>query len=215
MHEAFLVTTRSLNKCVQTSDLQGNRDQGQSLEQAFELTQRAVALNDTLSLPRAMLGNIFVWKKKHEPALVEAEGAVSLDPNFAEGYFHLGTVLYFSGLPEKAIKATETAIRLNPRHPDVYLFNLAANYRVAGRYEEALALGKKFQARQPDYRPLPLHFAVCYAELGRLKEAQAEAVEVLRINPHFSLEGYKLFWPMKDQTVMKSTLAALCKAGLK
>ena len=126
-----------------------------------------------------MLGNIFVWKKQHAQALTEAERAVTLDPNFAEGYFHLGTVLYFSGLSQEAIKATETAIRLNPRYPDVYLFNLAANYRIAGQYEEALALGKKFQARQPDYRPLPLHFAVCYAELDRLEEARVEARRIL------------------------------------
>lgn len=195
--------------------LEGNRDQGQLLERAFELTQRAAALDDTLSLPHAMLGNIFVWKKQHEQALIEAKRAVTLDPNFAEGYFHLGTVLYFSGLPEEAIKATAKAMRLNPRHPDVYLFNLAANYRVAGRYEEALALGKKFQARQPDYRPLPLHLAACYTELDRLEEAQTEAAKVLRVNPNFSLEGYKLFWPMKDSAIMERTLTALRKAGLK
>lgn len=195
--------------------LQGNRDQRQLLERAFELTQRAVALNDTLPLPHAMLGIICVWKKQHEQALIEAKRAVILDPNFAEGYFHLSAVLSFTGLPEEAIKAAEKAIRLNPRHPDVYLFNLAAYYRVAGRYEEALALGKKFQARQPDYRPLPLHLAVCYTELDRLEEAQAEAGKVLRINPNFSLEGYKLFWPMKDSAIMERTLTALRKAGLK
>jgi len=60
-----------------------------------------------------------------------------------------------------------------------------------------------------------LHFAVCYAELNRLEEARAEVVEVLQINPNFSLEGYKFFWPMKDQKVMGRTLAALRKAGLK
>jgi adenylate cyclase len=195
--------------------LQGTRDQGQSLERAFELAQRAVALDDALSLPHAMLGIISVWKKQHAHALVEAERAITLDPNFAEGYFHLSAVLYFAGLPEAGIRALEQAIRLNPRYPDVYLFNLAAAYRVAGRYEEALDLGKKFQARQPDYRPLPLHLAVCYAELGRLEEARAEGAEILRLNPNFSLEGYKHFWPMKDPAVMERTLAALRKAGLK
>src|SRR5262249_18779990 len=147
--------------------------------------------------------------------LIEAKRAITLDPNFAEGYFHLGTVLYFSGLAKEAIEATQTAIRLNPWHPDVYLFNLAANYRVARQYEEALALGKKFQARQPDYRSLPLHFAVCYAELNRLEQARAEVDKVLQLNPNFSLEGYKLFWPMKDRAVMERTLAALRKAGLR
>ena len=75
-------------------------------------------MDDTLPLPYAMLGIISVWKKQHAQALVEAERAVTLDPNFAEGYFHLAAVLYFSGLSEESIKVAEKAIRLNPRHPD-------------------------------------------------------------------------------------------------
>ncbi len=190
-------------------------NQGQSLDRALTMEQRALALDNILPLPHAILGTVFAWKRQYEQALVEARQAVTLDPNFAEGYFHLGTVLFFAGPPDESVKAYEQAIRLNPKHPDIYLFNLAASYRIAERYKEALAFGKKFAAHHPDYPPVHLHLAVCYAELEQLEEARAEGVEILRLNPTFTLAGMERFWPMKDTVIMERHFVALRKAGLK
>jgi hypothetical protein len=57
--------------------------------------------------------------------------------------------------------------------------------------------------------------AVCYAELDQLEDARAEGAEMLRLSPAFGLTGFERYWPMKDPAVVKRTLAALCKAGLK
>ncbi|NOT54174.1 MAG: tetratricopeptide repeat protein [Deltaproteobacteria bacterium] len=178
------------------------------------MAQRAVALNDALPLPHAILGRVFSWKRQYDLALVEAQRAVILDPNFAEGYFHLGNVLFLTGPPDESVKANEQAIRLNPKPPDVYFFLLAASYRLAGRYQEALAFGKQFATRHPDFHPIHFHLAVCYAELGQLKEARVAATEMLRLNPTFTLASFERFWPVKDPAVMERTLAALRKAGL-
>jgi hypothetical protein len=51
--------------------------------------------------------------------------------------------------------------------------------------------------------------------MGREKEARAEAEEVLRINPKFSVDSYAKLLPYKDQSVNDSIVAALRKAGLK
>jgi hypothetical protein len=60
-----------------------------------------------------------------------------------------------------------------------------------------------------------LMLAVIYSELGKEAEAQAEAAEVLRLNPKFSLEVHRQRMPIKDPAVLERPLAALCKAGLK
>jgi adenylate cyclase len=192
-----------------------SRNQGQSLERALVMGQRAIALNDALPLPHAILGRVLAWKRQYEQALVEAQRAVTLDPNFAEGYFHLGNVLFLIGPPDGSVKALEQAIRLNPKPPDVYFFVLAASYRLAGRYQEALALGKQFAARHPDFHPIHFHLAVCYAELGQLEKARAAGTEMLRLNPTFTLASFERFWPVKDPLIMERTLVALRKAGLK
>jgi hypothetical protein len=50
--------------------------------------------------------------------------------------------------------------------------------------------------------------------MGRDKEAQAEAAEVLRINPRFSLEWYARTASNKDRSVVDKLVDAMRKAGL-
>jgi hypothetical protein len=51
--------------------------------------------------------------------------------------------------------------------------------------------------------------------MGREKEARAEAAEVLRINPKFSLDNYAKMLPIKDQSAIDESVNTLRKAGLK
>jgi hypothetical protein len=54
-----------------------------------------------------------------------------------------------------------------------------------------------------------------YAGLGQEETAQAEAAEVLRLNPHYSLEMLKQTLPTTDPAGGELVLALLRKAGLK
>ena len=51
--------------------------------------------------------------------------------------------------------------------------------------------------------------------MGREKEARAEAAEVLRINPKFSLDSWGKTLPFKHQSEADKYIDALRKAGLK
>jgi hypothetical protein len=51
--------------------------------------------------------------------------------------------------------------------------------------------------------------------MGREKEARAEAAEVLRIDPKFSLDFLAKILPYKDQSRRDKVINALRKAGLK
>jgi tetratricopeptide (TPR) repeat protein len=88
-------------------------------------------------------------------------------------------------------------------------------YYLAGQTEEAIASLKQYLTRYPNVLGAHLTLAAVYSELGRAAEARAEAVEVLRINPQFSLEVHKQRAPMKDPAMLEHQLAALRKAGLK
>ena len=60
-------------------------------------------------------------------------------------------------------------MRLNPRYPPLYLLTLAIAHRMAGRYEEALTLGKKVLTLAPSLAFAHINLVICYAELGRLR----------------------------------------------
>ena len=74
---------------------------------------------------------------------------------------------------------------------------------------------QRYLSRYPNILTAHLTLTVVYSELGQAAEAQAEAAEVLRLNPHFSLEVHKQRMPIKDPAVLERHLAALRKAGLK
>jgi len=74
---------------------------------------------------------------------------------------------------------------------------------------------KQYLSHYPNILGAHLTLAAVYSELGREAEARAEAAEVLRINPQFSLEVHKQRVPIKDPAVLERHLAALRKAGLK
>jgi hypothetical protein len=57
--------------------------------------------------------------------------------------------------------------------------------------------------------------AATYSMMGREKEAQAEAAEVLSINPKFSLDFWAKTTLVRDQSIRDKIFNALQKAGLK
>jgi adenylate cyclase len=57
-----------------------------------------------------------------------------------------------------------------------------------------------------------LTIAATYIELGRDEDAHAEAAEIERISPNFSVASWR---PVKDPEVSKSFVSDLRKAGLK
>jgi adenylate cyclase len=119
------------------------------------------------------------------------------------------------GRPEEAIGLIEKAMRLSPYYPPFYSFVLGHSYYLMGRYEEAIAAYKKALTRNPNLLPAHFNLAVVYSELGREEEARAEAAEILRISPNFSLETWKQMIPYKDPAVVERQVEALRKAGLK
>jgi len=161
------------------------------------------------------LGNVYKWQKQHEQAIAEAERAIVLDPNSADGYEELASTLNWMGRYAEAIKLIEKAMRLNPHHPPWYLFKLGWAYAMTGRVEEAIAACKRVLTRSPDFLSAHVFLAAIYSQLGREAEARTEAAEVLQLSPNLSLEVWKQTLPVKDQAGLERFVALLRKAGLK
>ncbi len=119
------------------------------------------------------------------------------------------------GKTEDALKAAAQALRLKCEVADDHLADVGAAYAVAGHYEEAREPLQRYLSRYPNVLPAHLMLAAVYSELGQAAQARAEAAEVLRLNPKFSLEVHKQRMPIKDPAVLERHIAALRKAGLK
>ena len=84
-----------------------------------------------------------------------------------------------------------------------------------GRFEEAVSEYKKALQRSPDNFIAHVGLTATYSMMGREQEARAEASEVLRINPKFSVDSYAKRLTFKDQSATDKYMDALRKAGLK
>jgi adenylate cyclase len=84
-----------------------------------------------------------------------------------------------------------------------------------GKYDKAIETFKRAVHVHPDFLIAHAFLAACYSSSGRQAEAAAEADEVLRINPKFSLESYAKTLPYKNKADIDRYVTALRKAGLK
>jgi len=187
----------------------------QTLEPAVAAVQRALALNDSLHWSHIVLGGIYLYQQQYDQALAEMERAVALAPTEASSYAGLAEVLSRVGRSEDALEAAAQALRLKSEIADAHLDSVGAAYATAGRPEEAIAPLQRYISRYPNILGAHLTLAAVYSELGKEAEAHAEATEVLRLNPNFSLEVHKERMPIKDPAVLEQHIAALQKAGLK
>jgi adenylate cyclase len=183
-----------------------------ALDRAVELAGMAVHLDPRLPQARAQLGHALLYKRRHDAAIAEFERAFALNPNFID--YRYAVALIYAGESERALKVLEAGIRLDPfPWPAAFGAMGLANYLLK-RYGEAVRLCGEYVSRVPNLQGPHLFLAPAYAQLGQLEEARAEAAEVLRINPGFTIERHKRIWVHKDPKDLEHRLDDLRKAGL-
>lgn len=185
-----------------------SKDPKQSLAKSMELLQKAIALDETCAEAHGWLGFLYSMARQHDKALSQAEKAVALNPNSADAHLMLGKVHTFAARFEESIPPYKKAIRLNPIPPGFYLWSLGLSYGLTEQYEEAITWCEKAVRQDPDSFFAHLMMSAVYSWAGRDEDAQAEATEVIRINPQFSLEKF-------EERAGKGLVSALRKAGLK
>jgi adenylate cyclase len=158
---------------------------------------------------------VYLYQRQHARAIAEIKQAIALDPNEADNHVLLGGMLLYAGRPQEAIGPVQQSIRLNPYHPVWYFEGLGWFYFLIKRYEEAISALRTAVSRNSYYLYAHVTLAAVYSELGREEEARAEAAEVLRLSPEFSVASFSQRLPFKDPAILERFQAALRKAGLK
>jgi adenylate cyclase len=167
-----------------------SKSQEQYLAEARAFLQKAITLDDSNSEAHSRLALVYIFGEQLEKALEQAEKAVALDPNSSTAHYGMGKVLSFASRNEEAISEYKKAIRLNPFPPNSYFWSLGLSYAEIGHYEEAIEWCEKAIRQEPESLMARVMMTVVYSLSGRDDDARAEAAEVLRINPNFSLERF-------------------------
>ena len=185
-----------------------------SIEKAIELAQKSLAVDDSRAGVHGLLSQLYCVKKEWDKAIAEGERGVALNPSGADVKYWYAATLTYAGRAEEAILLFEKAIRLNPFGPSRYFLSYGHALRYTGRFDEAVSAYKKAIQREPNNFFAHLNLAATYSMMGLEKEAMAEAAEVIKLNPKFSLDFWAKVSAYKDRAETDKVINALRKTGL-
>jgi adenylate cyclase len=187
----------------------------ESMKRADDAAHTALALEKADPYVLSALANVYVMQRQYDKAIASAEHALEISPGSARSQNTMATALLFACRFHEAIPFYEEAIRLDPYPPGLVFRLLGSAYSGIGRHDEALRVLQKALGLNPTDIFIHLGLAAAYVELGREEEARAEAREVLRLYPKFSLEYFAKVLTYKDQSFVEQRVDLLRKAGLK
>ena len=184
-----------------------------ALDQAHQFSRKSVQLDLNLPLAHAILGHVLMWMGQHDASIAEFERAVALNPSYADWRFGLALVL--AGNSRRAIDHLKAYMRLDPFHPPLASCLMGWAHYMLKQYSQALVMLRDFVAQAPNVRVGHLCLAATYAQLGQLAEARAEAAQVLRLQPSYTIAGTtRRLIVFKDPKDDQHYIEGLRKAGL-
>ena len=192
----------------------------ESLEKAFEISEKVLAMDESDSDVKALSGLVCLLKDQYEQAIFEGEKSIKLSPTNAQAHVLLAVTMYNVGRFDDAIELVKKAMRLHPYYPAYYLQWLGGAYRMTGHYDDAIGVYKQLLERSIKGEfPITgahLFLAEVYAESGRENEGRIHLAEVLKLRPKFSIKDVTKIrtYRFKDSGLLESRLNALRKAGL-
>ena len=180
-----------------------------AIEQELEI---ALGLDQNDSDVHRILAAVGVMRNVLDQATFHQQRALALNPNDDLIVVQHGEVLTWLGEPESGIEWIRKAMRLNPYHPERFWFHLARAQFAARRYAEAIeSLG---HITSPDALHCTL-IAACNAQLGHTAQAAAQAAEVLKRLPGFTIREHCLpILHYRRESDLAHHLESLRKAGL-
>jgi adenylate cyclase len=195
-------------------------DRDRSFRQAEELARRAIAIDENSPGAHSLLARIYSHKGLHEEAIAEGRRTVAIEPSSAPDYSSLAWTMVLAGRPEDGLAPIRKALRLSP-YPPIWFRNVETNINyLTGRYEAAIASGRKLLDRTLEgtlARGTWRKLIASYVELGREAEARAEAEKYLEKYPDFSVQEdaeWLRGFIFKDKSWIERYIDALRKAGL-
>src|SRR5204862_1466376 len=185
---------------------------------AEQLYMQAIELDPNFALAHGRLASVCAevfryyeptdsWRTK---ARAEAEAAIRLQPNLAEGHFALGQCIYWMDQDyDKALEQFKVASRLSPSNADTRRL-IAAIERRQGKWQQALERYERVAKIDPQNPNTVRELINTNTSMRRWPEAASWAERMRAMAPMSfvakSQRGYIEFWWKADARLLKSTL---------
>jgi TolB-like protein/DNA-binding winged helix-turn-helix (wHTH) protein/Flp pilus assembly protein TadD len=186
------------------------------VERARARAARALELDPFNPLPHTTLAMANIANGRAPEAVEEIRLAVELGPSSDVCWGVQAAALAYDGRPLEALRSLDRALRLNPRHPDLYWLMAGLLQAEAGRRELGLQLLERVRAANPEMVPPRLALIFLYDRPEDRARAAALGREILAVNPALGAERALRIFPFArpGSRAETETLAAFRAAGL-
>ncbi len=187
---------------------------GTSLNKSEQFVQEALARDDNDPFTHWVASTSAMLRKDHRRWRLEADKALSLNPNYAPALNSRGNSYTFAGEPSKAIPHLERAMRLDPVYQQQYMHFLGTAHFVAGDYETAAVVFKDRISLKPSTDLTRSFLTSALGHLGRDEEARKIWKELFEINANYSHCEHINRLPFKNSADAAKFAEGLRKAGI-
>lgn len=151
---------------------------------AIRSFSQALAINPNSAKILAKLGYCLVAEGRLDEAITTYQKALQLNPNWADVYLRMGKVLSQQNRWEEALDCWLKVAKIAPTRVSAESFvNLGNFHFTQGRLELAIACYRQSISQKPDGKLGYLNLAVVLKKQGKILEAIATCIQLLKILP--------------------------------
>jgi adenylate cyclase len=187
-------------------------DRETALREGSAYVNKALSLDLENADAHLTRGLLLMLQRRFDEAVLAARKAIEYGPGSADIAAFASFVFDNAGLVQEAVVQIERAMKLSPICPPNYLGQLGNAYRLAGRYDEAIAAYEAYHKRSPGRGVTDL--VIIYQQLGQPEKANAWATQLLLTEPKFTISSWTDTQFRKDAVRLQAEMAALRAAGL-
>jgi TolB-like protein/DNA-binding winged helix-turn-helix (wHTH) protein/Tfp pilus assembly protein PilF len=187
---------------------------GQTLERALEMARYAVELDQGSPQAHWALGYTLLYSQRPHKAVVAAERALELAPNYADGYGLLALIYTHLGDGEKALQLISKGKKINPHYSWDYPYIMGRAYYILEQYPQATENLLEALDRNENAVPSRIYLAAAYMAAGKSEEATWEVEQIKMISPEMSIGHLEKNYPVADDAYQARLFAHLRQAGL-
>lgn len=187
----------------------------ETLDRALAMARLATELDPTSPQAYWALGYTRLYRKELDMAATAVERAISLAPNYADGYGLLALINNYLGDGEKARQLVIKGMKINPHYTWDYPYNLGRAYYNLGENQKAIEALLEALDRNEHAVPPRIYLAAAYMAANQKDDAAWEVEQIRVISPESTLSHLKKNYPMINNKKLQDIfIDQLRQAGL-